>query len=648
MKSLMVLWKHLADELAGWCHVSTDLDYKKLEVRVKHEGESFLQLTLPKFGKDFERSLEQGYVDRCLFHGFAWKGGLPLFLSGFLGRVFDAESGVLLDEPCEDSILAVRQLTLMFAKMLQPVREDRERAAFDGYIDVEQEVEGSAEVFLSSPELISEFERIGALLWADALTEVDRKVHDGELMPKHGPGSTAERLLGNKKYNQLEWTSRLEGVFPFLENVLPSARYYRALDRVTFLEPDAERPVRVVSVPKTLARPRIIALEPTCMQFMQQAISEALVQELERRYSGVNTRQNLCYGFLGFSSQDPNRDMARIGSRDKTLATLDMSEASDRVANQHVLSLLRRWPLLSEAVQATRSRKADVPGAGVIPLTKFASMGSALCFPMEAMVFTTVIFLGLQMQHSTRFTRKDIESYRGKVRVYGDDIIIPADSVQSVIGALESFGFKVNTNKSFWNGKFRESCGGDYYNGRWVTPIRLRRPLPSSRTQALETASLVSFRNQLYLAGYWQTCRWLDGWIRDLLGFYPVVAPHIGIQSHIEVTSAKSSLLGRVSFLPPKGEREHRNLHHPLVKGWTVSAKIPSDPLDGLGALVKWYLKRGEQPFQDIRHLERAGRPQVVNIKLGWRDPGFIPGHIPAALGPWGADGRLRLPSGGS
>lgn len=376
------------------------------------------------------------------------------------------------------------------------------------------------------------------------------------------------------------------------------------------------------------------------MMFMQQA--------LWREFKTGVIEDELLRPLMDFTDQEPNRLMAREGSITGALATLDLSDASDRVSNVLVMELLRNHPHLREGVDACRSRTARVPGHGVIPLTKFASMGSALCFPMEAMVFTTVIFLGLQMQHSTRFTRKDIESYRGKVRVYGDDIIIPADSVQSVIGALESFGFKVNTNKSFWNGKFRESCGGDYYNGRWVTPIRLRRPLPSSRTQALETASLVSFRNQLYLAGYWQTCRWLDGWIRDLLGFYPVVAPHIGIQSHIEVTSAKSSLLGRVSFLPPKGEREHRNLHHPLVKGWTISAKIPSDPLDGLGALVKWYLKRGEQPFQDIRHLERAGRPQVVNIKLGWRDPGFIPGHIPAALGPWGADGRLRLPSGGS
>jgi hypothetical protein len=606
LKSLMVLWKQLADELASWCYTSTTLDYKKLERRVEHEGDEFLTITLPKFCKDFERSLELGKVENYLFQGFARKGGLPLFLGGFLSRVFDRGTGVLLDEPCVDSILAIRQLTLLFGKILRPCSDARVKGAIAGYVDVEQEVRRNDEIIPQT--LLEEFERMSVLLWSDVLGAVDREVYNGELLPKHGPGSTADGLLGNEKYNQIEWTRRLEDFFPYLENVLPSPSYYEELGRVSFLEPDAERPVRVVTVPKTLKTPRIIAIEPTCMQFTQQALAESIVQKLECREIDGNKRRNLAYGFVGFSDQNPNREMARIGSRDKTLATLDMSEASDRVSNQHVVSLLKRWPHLLGAIQATRSTKADVPGHGIIPLSKFASMGSALCFPIEAMVFATLVFVGIQMQHNTQLTRADVLRLRGQVRVYGDDIIIPVNCVGSVIHVLESFGLKVNKDKSFWNGKFRESCGGDYYDGEWVTPVRYRREFPTSQKHAQEVISLVEFRNQIYLAGLWKTSAWLDKKIKPLLGHYPIV-------------EATSPVLGRTSVLPYQAERMCSKRHAPLVKGWYVSTKTPRSYLDGPGALVKWYLKRGEEPFANKDHLVRAGRPRSVDIKIGWRQP---------------------------
>jgi len=607
LKSLTALWKEVAEELATWCHTSTTLDYKKLERRVEHEGDSFLTITLPDFGSDFEKALESGKVDRDLFLSFQKKGGLPLFLGGFLDRVFERGTCLLRDDACVDSIFAIRQLTLMFKKMLLPCSDTRVEAAIAGYVMCEQEVRSWDEV--NSQKDHSDFERMSLLLWGDVLSALDREIADGELTPRHGPGSTADRLLGNEKYNQVEWTTRLESVFPFLENALPSARYFERVGGVTFLEPDAERPVRVITVPKTLKTPRIIAIEPTCMQFMQQAILESLVQKLEAVRAVGNTRQNVACGFVGFSDQDPNREMARIGSRNQTLATLDMSEASDRVSNQHVMLLTKWWPHVSEAIQATRSTKADVPGHGVMPLSKFASMGSAVCFPMEAMVFTTLVFLGIQDKLNKQLTRKDVLSYSGQVRVYGDDIVIPVDCVDSVISRLESFGFKVNSSKSFWNGKFRESCGGDYYDGEWVTPVRVRREFPSSRKQVDRVISLVELRNQFYFAGLWKTAGWLDRRLRIVLPHFPVVEP-------------TSPALGRwsVSF-SYESQKLHPQLHSPLVKAWTTRSRSPESPLDDVGALVKWFLKRGDEPFFDKDHLQRAGRPRSVDIKIGWMAP---------------------------
>jgi len=525
-------------------------------------------------------------------------GGLPRFLGGFLDRVFDRQTGVLLDVPCGDSIFAIRQLTLMFSKILLDCSEERQEDAIAQYIQCEKEVKDADRRI--TPEILADFRRVSALLWSDVLAKVDLAIYNGDVVPKHGPGKTADGLLGNEKFDQLEWPARLERVFPFGEYAIPSWRSYYLLDRVTFLEPGRERPAKVVLVPKTLKTPRIIAIEPTAMQYMQQAVAEILVDTIEST--------PWIRSLIGFDDQIPNQEMAKIGSLSGKLATLDLSEASDRVSNQLVLAMMQDHPHLSEGVQACRSRKADVPGYGVQRLAKFASMGSALCFPIEAMVFLTTIFMGIERGLSRRLTRKDIKSYLGKVRVYGDDIIVPTDTVHLVVSSLETFGFKVNTGKSFWTGKFRESCGKEYYDGRDVSITKVRRVFPARRGDVREMISLVSLRNQLYFAGLWNTSAYLDKVIGDLLPFYPVV-------------DTTSPVLGRHSFLGYNYSKMCTERHTPLVKGYVVKSVAPHSPVSGEGALLKWFLKRGDEPFADRDHLERQGRSDAVNIKLGWFQP---------------------------
>lgn len=426
---------------------------------------------------------------------------------------------------------------------------------------------------------------------------VNNDIQHFRVTPKHGPGATADRATSNGKYDLRVWTDRLESCFPFDEFLLVGPRNIKD-SNVRFLEPGAEPPARMVSVPKTLKAPRLIAIEPTHMQYVQQGILELLVDQLE------NGSDTPFPWLVGFQDQRPNRDMALAGSLNGNLATLDLSEASDRVSNQLVLEMTTWYPFLSAGLQACRSRKVDVLGQGVIRLAKFASMGSAVCFPIEAMVFSTVVMIGIQKQLNRRLTRRDVKSLRGKVRVYGDDIIVPTEYTESVIESLETYGFKVNSAKSFWTGKFRESCGGDYYAGVDITVTRLRQELPSSRRHVKEIVSAVSLRNQLYKAGLWGAARFLDDLLGRLIPF-PTVRE-------------ESPVLGRVSYLGFETQRTCSRLHRPLVKGAVLIAKPPSDHLDGNGALLKFFLKRGELPFADREHLERAGRPRVVGIKTRW------------------------------
>lgn len=596
MKSLIRLWQVLAEDLGEFCCVSTVLDVKTVRHRSKFEGESFLTITLPAFAKGLEHSLAMGGVTPQDFPGFAWGSGLPRFLSGFLERIFDRSTGTLREEPCVDSIFAVRQLTLFYGKILLPCSVERERAAIQKYLTCEQDVRENDSSRVA--ELNEEFRRMSLLIFGDVLASMDRDVYEGTLIPKHGPGATADRRRGNAKFDQCVWTSRLESVFPFGDYALPNWRFNYRLDELDILEPAAEQPVRVTLVPKTLKTPRVIAIEPTCMQYMQQAISERLTEYLENS----SIREH-----IGFSDQEPNKVLAMEGSLTGRLATLDLSEASDRVSNQLVRGMLHHFPSLREAVDATRSRRADVPGHGVIRLAKYASMGSALCFPIEAMVFLNIVAIGVARSLNVQYSRSSVPMLLRGVRVYGDDIIVPVEHALSVSEALEDFGLRVNLSKSFWTGKFRESCGGDYYGGVDVSVVRCRRKLPTTRKSTSELISVVALRNNLYKRGLWKTAFHLDDLIAPILRHYPTVTEN-------------SPVLGKHSFLGYQTEKMSDTLHKPLVRGYVVRTRIPLSKMSGEATLLKWFLKRGKDPFS-VDHQTFAGRPKSVGIRLRWASP---------------------------
>nr|QDH89646.1 MAG: RNA-dependent RNA polymerase [Leviviridae sp.] len=640
MKSLMSLWTVMAEDLAITCCTSATLDINTVKRRVEREGLSFLTITLPDLGKATQKWLDQGHAE---FHpSFYYRRGrsLPEFLQGFFVRVFDPVSGVLLDEPDIDAIFAIRQLTLSFAKILHPCTRARVEEAMSDFVRCEREVrEFDAQVAESD---LDDFERVSNLLFGRVFSKMDSDIQYGTLLPKHGPGATADKLTSNGKYQSRAWTTRLEKHFPSHEFLIPNIDFIDELDKESFSEPGAELPVRVISVPKTMKTPRIIAIEPSCMQYAQQALLRCFLDHFYR--------DELLQKFIGFDDQTPNQELALSGSIEGQTATLDLSEASDRVSNQLVRTMLRRWPHLQGAVDACRSRRADVPGLGVIRLAKYASMGSALCFPMEAMVFTTIIFLGIQKALNTSLTREDIKSFSGSVRVYGDDLIVPIGQVRTIVQELEHFGARVGLSKSFWTGKFRESCGKEYYDGRDVSISRVRRDIPTTIADATEVISTVSLRNQLAEAGYFpKTVEWLDSRLRKILKYFPEVGPDSSVLGRVcRYVTVTESPSGTVS-------KWHPTLHTRLVRGYYVHGRPPTDPVGESSALLKCLLRlesrfptgvvrvdtdllpcyepspsydldidreaslRMPSVSQDEKHLERSGRPKRVSIKLGWR-----------------------------
>jgi len=650
MKSLTSLWSIAAHEMAARCCTSATMDINYVHRRIEHEGLAFLAITLADLGKATQKWLDHGLVvssDCSAFKTAGSRNRLPAFLQGFYRRVFDPCSGTLLNDPDIEAIYAIRQLTLMFSKIALPreslsgtpnqvVTPDRERRAMFEFVQCEQEVKFSDSIL--DPAFLADFRRMSEVLYGGLFDWLEYQLASQKLIPKHGPGAVADRLTSNGKYNARTWTTRLQSVFPAEDYLVPnahfngstvSARCYSesaALHcwsvrtaRFDFLEPEAEIPVRVITVPKTLQSPRIIAIEPTCMQYAQQGLFGLIRDGIERT--------NYLSSMIGIDNQDPNRSMAREGSLSGDLATLDLSEASDRVSNQHVRALFAERPLLLEAVQAVRSRKADVPGHGVIRLAKYASMGSALCFPIEAMVFLTVCFLGIERELSDAPLPGEslIKRFHQQVRVFGDDIIVPRDYVLSVVNELGVFGHQVNVSKSFWTGRFRESCGREYYDGQDVSIVKVRMVLPTQLQDADRVISAVSLRNQFYWAGLWRAADWMDDYLGKLLKHFPNVAP-------------TSPVLGRESALGYQFQSLDPLTHSPLVKGYYVSSEPPLDPLEGDGALLKCLLRMEERRYSlidlpsqprvhvgdanvDAKHLERSGRPERVDIKLGRKSP---------------------------
>jgi hypothetical protein len=201
---------------------------------------------------------------------------------------------------------------------------------------------------------------------------------------------------------------------------------------------------RFSAVPKDCQKNRGIAIEPSINLFYQLG------------YGSVIRRRLLRLGIDLDHGQEKHKLIACEASKTGLLATLDLKNASDTVSRRLVELLLpREW---FRALSSLRCEKTLLDGKWVL-LEKFSSMGNGFTFELETVIFLCICWaLDPEMDPgSNLFT-------------FGDDIILPTKFAQGAIGALEFCGFTINKDKSFWSGKFRESCGGDFFDGVDVRP----------------------------------------------------------------------------------------------------------------------------------------------------------------------------------
>jgi len=212
---------------------------------------------------------------------------------------------------------------------------------------------------------------------------------------------------------------------------------------------DKSAPVRVrgnrfTTVDKDATKDRGICIEPGGNVALQLATGRFIRNRLAR--SGLDLK----------NGQSLHRALARSGSLSKGWATCDLSSASDTVSLLLVKLLLpEEW---YELLFALRSSYSYVDGKWV-RLEKFSSMGNGFTFELETLIFAAI----------TSVASGGVIG--SNVFVYGDDIIYPENKSREVLAGLRYLGFTPNERKSFSTGPFRESCGGDFFEGFSVRPF---------------------------------------------------------------------------------------------------------------------------------------------------------------------------------
>lgn len=580
-------------------------DFHTISKRTSSEGIEFLTRSLPALGKAIDASLKSG---RLLAPGFQRRKrtvrgnrvryALPNFLWVLLSRCFNPFTGRVLNDLDVCALNDLRQICYLAYKMELPYKSKDEQKVINGFVATD----GSLPELNNCPGKVSEAIDLGNSLLQAVLSGFDPT----DIQPMPGPGATADRMKPWEKYNPQCIYEQLETLYPFSEYFVLGKlhawdQYYSKPEALPVKKTGA---ARVILVPKDSRGPRLISAEPSSYMFIQKGLSSKLVDTVEKH--PLTKRR------VNFTSQKINRRLALRGSIDGRYDTIDLSEASDRVSLELVKRLFKGTSLLGSLL-ATRTPRTVLPSGETIKLRKFAPMGSALCFPIEALSFWALgagllhVYAGLPIRKAARM-----------LYVYGDDIIMQHGYAPYLIWGFQKVGLKVNLPKSCLSGFFRESCGCDAYRGQDVTPIKLRRPHPGKqRLDERTLLSYIDYSNQFWKKGYYSLALYFESLVEKSHGTIPLkenfdddkeIMPswyhrgpkHLVKQNNLRTRWNKSHQVREYFVLTPRGRSEER-----ITPSWSELFRILSN--------------KYSSPF--IYPL-----PRRIKLKRGWRPTAYSGG----------------------
>lgn len=337
-------------------------------------------------------------------------------------------------------------------------------------------------------------------------------------VPRFGNGAVYEKAPIVKRWSSLFEQSWIDPRMPTELYSSWGGTGLRAVgkgDSLARFEPSAadngaplEFRCRLKAVPKDWNKKRLITVEPYLATYLQQTYRQELLASLVNSKCGDLRAMARCE-FLGSSDpQERHRRMALEGSMDGSLATLDLSDASDFISWNQVRDVFP--PLVVAALERARSTRWVFQERHHRPVRSgriwmFAGMGNALTFTVETLMFHAACH-AIARYHRIKNPR---------ISVFGDDIVC-ATSLANLIVSLDlfsEFGWTINRSKSFYtaDSRFRESCGVQAYKGEDVTLLRYMGDYDGT-TGAKALADLISRVDRLGLSSFlltepWQECQ---------------------------------------------------------------------------------------------------------------------------------------------
>lgn len=560
----------------------TRRDVLEIERRLAEEGLGFITKTLPRLGKAIDRSLSQG--TKLTIPNFKKKKGteLPAFCWTLFSSVFHVDGFPICNRksecrddirgvaprdsqvpPDESQALAVRALRMLcfcFYKLELPYETEQEDKVIADFIQADGEV----------PDLYDHLGNEDKMVMHTAARLVRRVVNMYDPfsgIPRHGPGAVATGEIQSEKHKFTRYYERLAQQFPYDKWFYCNNDHLcDSFDELQGLEVHETGTAKVVLVPKDSRGPRLISCEPLEYQWIQQALCSVLVTGIEQH--------PMTSGRVNFTRQDVNRDLALRSSLTGEYVTLDMKEASDRVGLALVKELFpSRW---YDALYACRTPATKLPDGRVVQMKKFAPMGSAVCFPVESLVFWALCVATLRVKHKLPL-RKAVSS----VYVYGDDLICRSEYHGSVVSTLPMFGLKLNEDKCCVTGFFRESCGMDAFAGHPVIPVRCRTPW-SQRPKPAVLASYTAQSNELWAQGMWRSSGYIFDHLQKIWGkSIPVVSDkNIGCIAFVRPGWSSGSL-NRAQW------RFNKSLQRHEVRGFRLRSEEISTQTFGFPLLLR-------------------------------------------------------------
>jgi len=412
------------------------------------------------------------------------------------------------NEPTRDAqLFACDALLSALTKKWECQNETTDKAAVDSFLHANDKCgmwvspDTRSDITLSDEQLLGQFlkEVEDALLIDYDLSPDDELSYPNILEKgKTGPGAS----LGATAYDFYSklFSSRLTVTSPNLYNLYshytwmyPEWSIAEKIRQDTYGALSIVRSSKVSCVPKNDKTSRLICTEPSLNMFFQQGLGELLSVRLKKRF-GIDL------------SQQPvlNRILARSGSmtegdgRDRRdgMITVDLKSASDSIS----LGLLQ-WCLPPEwlsAILETRSPSCLMPDGREIALKMCSTMGNGFTFPLQTLIFASCVSAVMKFNRGEKPWAGHDE--RANFSVFGDDIVVKERYWGWLYRLLDLLGFTVNADKTFSQGPFRESCGGDYYRGHNVRGVYIKRlKTPQDMCVAINLLNEWSARTGVYL-----------------------------------------------------------------------------------------------------------------------------------------------------